>query len=837
MSDSLTARARRRRILLRVVAALMPALTANAVHAEPACPAAAKESRVGIRWPTPLDRLVTLHARDVALGDALERLSVAARLRISYSPELLALERRLCISYDSVAAGAVLSEILSGSAVSPVVAGDDQVVLAPVAATRKAEQRVERGVNVLDRVVVTGAPIGVSQRGLSTFVDVVDRSELARQGGSALSQTLNGIVPGLWLWEHAPSNMFARYGSVRGASSFEVSYPKVYIDGIEVANPLVLTELSANAVERVEVIRGPQGAALYGADAMAGVINIVMRHDNGDGTELAQIRSTAGVAHSAFAQRPTLVQEHSLSFRGGSDVRSSSLSLSFGSTGSYVPGAQSRELRGDGGFRIVGTRSMLTGTARLFAKDAGTGTSPFLSGTPVVPEMQNGGAGHDQWRAGGHDYQARPVGDAASNDQSLRQYTLGSTATFISSERWTHEVTAGIDGYRLFGGASPLLTPNDSALRAAWGGADRATLRASSVARMGNATAAAATMTLAADYSALEQTASADAAYPLGTRSRDYSGWQTSGGVVGQVDASWRNGLFATAGLRVERDGGLAATTGLVALPMIGGAAVRELGVLTTKLRASYGKGIRPVASVVRSSWSARHAVVQGTLAPEQQSGIEAGVDAFVGRAFAVHVTRFDQHAYDLIQPVATTSTLLPYPDENTNRLVYALQNLGEISNRGWELESSLARGALSLTGTLSLVDSRVQRLAAGYSGDLRTGDRMLGVPARTAGLTSAWTTPRWSTSLTVTRASNWVNYDGLALTSASQPATGADLRSYWRSYSGVTRVDASFTRQLTRGVSLVSSGHNLLDVQRGEPDNITVVPGRTIIAGLQAKF
>jgi iron complex outermembrane receptor protein len=174
-------------------------------------------------------------------------------------------------------------------------------------------------------------------------------------------------------------------------------------------------------------------------------------------------------------------------------------------------------------------------------------------------------------------------------------------------------------------------------------------------------------------------------------------------------------------------------------------------------------------------------------------------------------------------------------------RLLYALQNMGEISNRGWELESSIASGALSLTGTASLVDSRVRRVAVGYTGDLRAGDRMLGVPSKMAGLTSAWASRRWSASLTVTRAFDWLNYDGLALATAYATVThgivGEQLRAFWRTYPGVTRVDASFSRQLFGGFGLVVAGHNLLDAQRGEPDNATVVPGRTLTAGVQAKF
>jgi len=746
----------------------------------------------------------------------------------------------VCVFYDSIPVGAVLSDLLTGSAVTPVVAGADQVVLAPASAGSGSTPRAARNVSVLDRVVVTGSPVGASQRGLASAVTVVDRTELARQGNSTLSQTLNGAVPGIWLWEQSPSNLLARYGSLRGASSFELSAPKVYIDGIEVANPLLLTELSPDAVERVEVIRGPQGAALYGADAIGGVINIIMRHDNADGEEIAKLRSSAGLTHSSFA-RPAIVQDHALSIRGGSDLRSGSLSVALGSVGSYLPGAQSHEARGDGEFKLLGTRSMLTGTARLYAKDAGVGMSPLLSPGNLA---EYGGApeSHDSWRGGGRETLRSTTGDMAGGTQSLREYTLGGTATLSSSESWTHVVTVGIDGYRLSGNmsfmATPIATTSDSALRAAWGGSDRATIRANSILRLGNAEDLAATATFGADYSTIQQTGNGGPDISLGGRSPAFNGWQGSGGLIAQIDASWRNALFATAGLRAERDDGLFVTNGLATLPMIGGAAVHDFGAMTAKLRASYGTAIRPVGSVLRSSFSAREALVQGNLAPEEQSGFEAGLDAFVGRTFSIHLTRFDQRAYNLIQPVAIAWTLTPYPYQN-ERLAYALQNVGEISNRGWELESSIARGAFSLTGTASLVDSRVRHVGTSYSGDLVAGDRMLGVPSAMAGLTSAWTAANWSASFTVTRAFNWVNYDGVALSTASAGGAivGKDLRQYWSLYPGVTRLDASFSRQLFGGFGLVVGGHNLLDAQRGEPDNLTVVPGRTLTAGLQAKF
>jgi iron complex outermembrane receptor protein len=233
-------------------------------------------------------------------------------------------------------------------------------------------------------------------------------------------------------------------------------------------------------------------------------------------------------------------------------------------------------------------------------------------------------------------------------------------------------------------------------------------------------------------------------------------------------------------------------------------------------------------------------------LGPETQSGVEAGVDLLVGRALTLQLTRFDQLASGLVQRVVIGAGTEPAGSGPGHRHVdYQLQNVGEITNRGWELQGSGALGPLALSGTLSLVDSRVQRTAFGYTGDLRAGDRMLEVPARTASLSATWTGPRWSASLTATRAADWVNYDRLALAWAvdnDQHPTTPDqtrlwLRSFWRTYDGVTRLRFALSRDLRRGVAFVLTGDNLLGTQVGEPDNVTILPGRAITAGVKAAF
>ena len=65
----------------------------------------------------------------------------------------------------------------------------------------------------------------------------------------------------------------------------------------------------------------------------------------------------------------------------------------------------------------------------------------------------------------------------------------------------------------------------------------------------------------------------------------------------------------------------------------------------------------------------------------------------------------------------------------------------------------------------------------------------------------------------------------------------GVQLRSFWREYPGVNRLRANVSYDLRRALSLIVTADNLLDHQLGEPDNATVLPGRTITGGLRAKF
>jgi outer membrane receptor protein involved in Fe transport len=836
-----------------ISAALALLFFVSAAEAQSRCETNLRATQSSRYSSAPLARAVTLHAGTVTLRTALERLASAAHVRLSYSPELLPLQRSVCVAYDGIAIGAVLEQLLQGTGVEAVSAAADHIVLTPSRA-RAADaetQTLAAPVITLEPVVAAASAAREPGKIPSYSLDVIDGDALRERSSVSLAQALNGVIPGLYAWSQSPTSPLTQYGSMRGASSLGLSYPKVYIDGIEVANPLLLTRISVDAIDRIEVIRGPQGAALYGSDAMGGVTNIITRHDAAENGARRQIRSGFGVSASDFVAGSTLGQDHTLSLRGGTTTRSAGMNVTIGSAGEYVPDAYARHLTADGSLRLVGERTLLNGTFRFLTQQSSNPQSPMLNAGAPQPLLTGSNVG------------TQPL--------TVHQYTAGIQGTYSHNSHWQHAIVLGVDGYGLGGvpspDASPILSASDSALLAAGSSAWRATLRLSSSARFDLGEHAIGSLSFSAERSQLSyhgnpETAGSLAWTPNGQQpnigmigkrpslepaaSRSSSGidaMRGSSGLSTQFSALMYERFSLSTGIRLERNDQSELPSRLATLPMVGASWLALDGPLSIKLRSAYGKSIRwPDAGTrIQPVPSTRLQSGAFTLGPEEQAGAEIGLDLRVRDEFGVQITRFDQTASGLIHSVAIAEAPQRY---RTARVSYELQNVGEIANQGWEIQASFDHGHLTLAGTLSLINSRVQDLAKGYTGDLRVGDRPLGVPARTIGLRADWTESAWSASVGAFRAMDWINYDRVAMNRAANDSTlgtdlliGANLRAFWMPYSGFTHLRATATRTLRPGLSMTFTGENLLDYQLGEPDNITILPGRTLSVMLRASF
>ena len=874
-----------------IVISMAPVQRAHALPIDPECTSRIATADRTSLWAAPLDRIVSVKLPDATLREALDHVAAISRVELSYSNELLP-TRRVCLALSRVPVGAVLETLLAETSLRAIVVGSVQVVLAPsrpIAATVPAAALstnalglstvpVARRTSILDRVVVTGTPDGVAQRGSPFALEVIEGATLARQRASSLGEALDLAVPGVWTWSATAGTLAARYGSIRGASSFGVSAPKVYLDGIEVANPLLVTQIDPARIERVEVIRGPQGAALYGADAISGVVNILTRHDGtASGSATLQVSTLAGVAATAYAPRSAFVQEHTVALRGGSGRRTYGMGVHVGTVGEYVPGASERRLLADADLRLVLANAVITGTGRFSHQKANASTS-LMFGDVASNFSQSVRQNRTGASIGALTSPQSPPSDSTSfrrpppdsigvfgdsaTGQDMTQYTLGGTITAMPSLQWTHTLIAGVDGYRLQGlstGGLPMPAAYGSALLDGAGGADRGTLRVRAVGRFDLSSRSLLALTFAGEQAFTRELVDVGASAAQGVNigfgpnvqavsAESAVGvliprWGNSAGLTAQANLSLNDTWYFVAGGRAERSVGFTITPQRALLPMLGAAYVRDVEGMVVKLRTAYGTGIRPASTLTRgTTWMGR--AVNGSaraLQPESQTGIEAGVDVLMGSRLSVHVTRFDQRASGLIQPVAGTATYALASGALARRMSYRLENVGAITNRGWEMQARSSIDRFSLTGTLSLVDSRVDQLANGYGGELRVGDRMLDVPARTYSLSAGWNASRFSVSTMLTRADDWVGYDrvaiGDALMDLSRPEalTGRQLRRFWLNYDGITRLRATASYRVAQQWALMFGGENLLNVQRGAPDNATVTAGRTLTFGLRS--
>jgi outer membrane receptor protein involved in Fe transport len=129
-----------------------------------------------------------------------------------------------------------------------------------------------------DKVVVSAAPGGALTSQIASSVSVVSADEIDDRGAQVAVDALRGL-PGVEINQSGGRGTVTS-AFIRGGDS---NYNLVMIDGIELndfGGGFDLSPLPAEGVQQVEVIRGPE-SALYGSNAMAGVINLETIHGDG----------------------------------------------------------------------------------------------------------------------------------------------------------------------------------------------------------------------------------------------------------------------------------------------------------------------------------------------------------------------------------------------------------------------------------------------------------------------------------------------------------------------------------------------------------------------------
>lgn len=176
----------------------------------------------------------------------------------------------------------------------------------------------------LDPVVVTATRTELPLSQVGSAVTVITAEELEQQQIRLVSDALRA-VPGLAVNRTGAVGQLTQL-RIRGA---EGNHTLVLIDGMEVNDPAAgsefdLAHLLATAIDRIEVLRGPQ-SVLYGSDAIGGVVSIITKRGQGRptftgsleggsfGTGQIQANVSGGAEQYHYAVSGTGFQIHGIS--------------------------------------------------------------------------------------------------------------------------------------------------------------------------------------------------------------------------------------------------------------------------------------------------------------------------------------------------------------------------------------------------------------------------------------------------------------------------------------------------------------------------------------------
>jgi outer membrane receptor protein involved in Fe transport len=679
-----------------------------------------------------------------------------------------------------------------------------------------------KSIQRLAEVVTTGALVPTEVKALPSPVTVISRESIAQQRPRSLPELFRQAVPGAVSWDITTRPEETDF-SVRGASTLNPggSQMKVFVDGIE-ATAFGVTVVDPSSIDRVEVVRGPQAAAVYGSDAIGGVIQVfTKRGDPAISRPQLEAETAFGVVQTPYAGfGGVLRQTYAAAVRGGAPNVSYNFGAGYSRTADYLPYGEESSQSSPG---VYGGVNYARG---IVSVDVSGRYHVTNSPSVVNPELVQSG----------FVFYSKPL------YQSTRwtNQTVGLRLGVAATPWWHHNLTLGIDEFsaQTLQSQPRLTTPDDTLFTLVNLASAKRSIGYSTSFQSDPGHQVSAVVTAGVDHWSLPLSVFAtDAALknsgPVQTpegvpiSASQFTTNNTGYYVQGQLGMS--DALFLTAGLRGEENSNFGDSLGTPVSPRLGVSYARSVGAGTVKVRGSWGRAIRAPDPGAKLTTGPGRLPNPG-LAPERQQGWDAGLDAVIGSRGSISVTYYHQMAENLIQFVRV---------QNDPEPLDQFQNVGEVKNTGIEIEGSLHLGRLELNANYAYTRARIKELGPNYSGDLRVGDQVRATPKHTAG---AFLTliPRHGTTLSsgIAYVGRYSQTDFVALfrcIGGTGPCTPDFI--FVSEYPSFVKVNGTISQQLSPLVSGFLSIDNVGNSHAAESGNIFPVLGRITTAGVRVQW
>lgn len=177
--------------------------------------------------------------------------------------------------------------------------------------TKEVKFDLEEDILGLEEVIVTGNRSASNRVESSTIVTKLSNKLFASTQSVTLSEGLN-FAPGLRMENNCQNCGFSQ---VR-MNGMEGPYSQILINSRPIFSGLAgvygLELIPASMIERVEVIRGG-GSALYGSNAIAGTINLIMKDPINNSYEFG---TNSGIIGAGLKDSGDAAMDHSINFSG-----------------------------------------------------------------------------------------------------------------------------------------------------------------------------------------------------------------------------------------------------------------------------------------------------------------------------------------------------------------------------------------------------------------------------------------------------------------------------------------------------------------------------------------
>jgi len=700
-------------------------------------------------------------------------------------------------------------------------------VVVPEGGEVTADLGLTKSTQKLDELVtVTPGGIQTQLRAIPTGATIITAEQIEQQHAATFNEVFRQLVPSAVGFD-SPIQPASTPFSLRGSSTLTGGgQVKILVDGTEAAvagtNPI-----DPASIERVEVIRGPQAAAVYGRNAAAGVIQIFTKRG---GAHLERPEVTARV-ETGLQQTPypgfkgVFRESFGAGVRGGSSKASYNLGATYWRMPDWLP---------DGELSSQSTPSVFGGlnyAEGVITVDLSGRYHVSSDGLALNPEFLQSGF--------------VPTSRPQFTRQKFTNQTFGARLGVNPTPWWQNQLSVGFDrsAFENVQERPRLTTPTDTLLFILENNSDKTSLNYNTSFRWSPAAHVSATLTAGVDHVRLpiRQAFTSQALVNQGTIRLAPGGTfsvsrtvVTNTGFFGQLEIGVVDRLFLTAGLRVDDNSTFGEDLGAPVSPRIGIAYTHELGGVALKARSSYGRAIRSASpgQAFGNVLPFQITLPNPLLGPEEQRGWDAGFDVVFAQHGSLSISGFDQTAHDLIAFVQTATQPLP---------TFQWQNVGRVKNRGLELEGAVnVASQLQVHGQYSYVESKIEDLGPNFTGSERIGDSPQSIPKHTGGGTLAYT-PWSGTTFSggVTFVGKFSQLDLLALircfgnTGPCQPTP----RDYIVEYPAFTKLNVRINQRILNQIVAFVSVQNLNNNLAFEGSNGLAVMGRLTTVGAQLRY